>query len=35
MKMVVPVVVDYEKRTGDTYDPFKHNYYGINNMAAR
>jgi len=35
IKQVVPNLVDYEKRTGETYEPFKENMYGINNMAAR
>jgi len=35
IKQVVPNLVDYEKRTGETYEPFKENMYAIDNMAAR
>jgi len=35
IKQVVPNLVDYEKRTGEKYDPFNENMYGISSMAVR
>jgi len=35
IKQVVPNLVDYEKRTGEKYNPFNENMYGISNMAVR
>jgi len=32
---VVPNLIQYEKRTGEAFDPFGENLYGINTMAVR